>query len=162
MNCPKHNNRYYYNDYITPSNKDVIAIVHQLSGNQIESCFNYVSLNIEYVIDKQQYGFDEYWAFPEETISRRMGDCEDTSFLLASLLLASGINQNYIRVVIGFLHRKGHAWVEVDTSDYGWLILESTSDDVFCIGRNAYTIKTGYSNGYVPTTYVYNNSCIRV
>lgn len=35
-------------------------------------------------------GAEEYWAFPMETLYHRMGDCEDTSFLLSALYSAAG------------------------------------------------------------------------
>ena len=36
------------------------------------------------------YGDSEYWAYPIETIHHGYGDCEDTSFLLASLYVKAG------------------------------------------------------------------------
>jgi hypothetical protein len=61
-------------------------------------------------------GFDE-WLFPEETLARGGGDCEDLAFLLAALLEHSGISRTCIRVALGRLIdcRNGeggyHAWV---------------------------------------------------
>ncbi|MBR2254488.1 MAG: hypothetical protein IJ856_01500 [Candidatus Methanomethylophilaceae archaeon] len=40
--------------------------------------------------DMYLYGTYEYWIYPIETLYQGMGDCEDTSFLLASLLSLAG------------------------------------------------------------------------
>jgi hypothetical protein len=73
--------------------------------------------------------FDE-WLFPEETLARGGGDCEDLAFLLAALLEESGISRTCIRVALGRLvdHKSGeggyHAWVVYQCEDGGWQILE--------------------------------------
>lgn len=43
----------------------------------------------------------EFYQFPAETIALRKGDCDDSAFLLASLLVASGISEYCVRVVMG-------------------------------------------------------------
>jgi hypothetical protein len=74
-------------------------------------------------------GFDE-WLFPEETLARGGGDCEDLAFLLAALLEQSGISRTCIRVALGRLidQQTGeggyHAWVVYQCEDGGWEILE--------------------------------------
>lgn len=40
--------------------------------------------------DLYLYGTEEYWAYPMETLYFGCGDCEDTAFLMSSLLSASG------------------------------------------------------------------------
>ena len=47
--------------------------------------------------DLYLYGTEEYWAFPMETMYHRMGDCEDTSILLAALYSASGYTSSLLR-----------------------------------------------------------------
>lgn len=63
--------------------------------------WDYVTRSIDYVTDKSAFGLEDLWLFPEETLILGKGDCEDTSFLLASLLLASGISEQCVRVVMG-------------------------------------------------------------
>lgn len=41
--------------------------------------------SLEYAMDNETSGLMEYWSFPVETLFRGNGDCEDSSFLLASL-----------------------------------------------------------------------------
>ncbi|MHA1378547.1 MAG: transglutaminase domain-containing protein [Candidatus Helarchaeota archaeon] len=72
---------------------------------------------------------------------QKKGDCEDTSFLLASLLLALGLDIRGVRVVLGISYEwwdilkiwaGGHAWVEFYSETRGvWDLLESTSDSEF-------------------------------
>ena len=62
------------------------------------------------------------------------GDCEDSSFLLATLLLASGISEHCVRVVLGTVTTPdgsfGHAWVVYQNESGRWCLLESTLDAV--------------------------------
>jgi len=64
----------------------------------------------------------------------RKGDCEDSSFLLAALLLTSGISEHCVRVVLGKVVSSdgsyGHAWVVYQSEDGRWCLLESTLDSV--------------------------------
>jgi len=52
----------------------------------------------------------DYWQTPEETIIRGAGDCEDFTFLLASLFIAAGLEKP--AVMFGSYNEGGHAWVE--------------------------------------------------
>jgi transglutaminase-like putative cysteine protease len=94
--------------------------------------WDYVARSVEYVSDKKSCGMEDFWLFPEETVMIRKGDCEDSSFLLATLLLASGISQHCIRVVLGRVISPdgpfGHAWVVYLNEEGVWCILESTLD----------------------------------
>ncbi len=169
MICPKYRARperdYRVNEFITPNNPVVrekaieLKRIAEREGKEIvEVVFNFVSLEIKYVRDKKLYGYEEFWAFPEETLMRKLGDCEDTSFLLASLLIASGIYDKYVRVVLGKYRWYGHAWVEIETRE-GWYILESTSDSPLEVGKNAWKKEDGYKIGYNPELYVYRTTC---
>jgi len=59
------------------------------------ACWRYIR-TFSYMKDER-----DYWQLPAETLRLRSGDCEDLSFLLASLLLGSGISPYHIRVVFG-------------------------------------------------------------
>ena len=92
--------------------------------------WDYVTRSIEYVTDKSAFGLEDLWLFPEETLMLGKGDCEDTSFLLASLLLASGISEQCVRVVMGRVASPagayGHAWVVYQCESGQWCLLETT------------------------------------
>ncbi|GAB4309930.1 MAG: hypothetical protein Kow0069_09670 [Promethearchaeota archaeon] len=84
-------------------------------------------LSLEY--ERDPAGGD-FWQFPNETLARRGGDCEDLAFLLASLLLAEGLES---RVAFGWTFASNgsggyHAWTQVRYGDGGerWVDLETT------------------------------------
>ena len=64
------------------------------------------------------------WQFPDETLFIKTGDCEDRAFLMASLLLASGISNFNVRVALGKVRhwRKGKCYREYD---YSWVMYKS-------------------------------------
>lgn len=95
--------------------------------------WNFVIGHCTYVYDKEAQGLADFWQFPEETltVASGAGDCEDCSFLLASLLLASGISPFCVRACIGSVFDKGkdiggHAWVVYCDEAGKWRLLEST------------------------------------
>lgn len=96
--------------------------------------WGYVAEKIQYITDKRAFGIEDYWLFPEETLVLGKGDCEDSSFLLASMILASGISEHCVRVVLGRISTPdgayGHAWVVYQNESGCWCLLESTIDSV--------------------------------
>jgi len=102
---------YDVRDFVQPYNPEVQQIYRQL-GASVQRCLDFVCQNISYHKD-----IGEWWLFPSETIARGVGDCEDTSVLLASLLR----NFTDAYVVLGDYSGYGHAWVGA-----GNTILEST------------------------------------
>ena len=70
-----------------------------------------------WVIQNTQYKISKEWKEPEETISTGVGDCEDVTFLIASMLASLGVNRT--KVVAGYLIKPNsepepHTWNEVD------------------------------------------------
>ncbi len=94
--------------------------------------WDYAARSVEYVADKKSSGLEDFWLFPEETLVLCKGDCEDTSFLLGILLLASGISEHCVRIVLGRVSSPegdfGHAWVVYQNEAGQWCLLESTLD----------------------------------
>jgi len=73
--------------------------------------------NIEYTLDINNYGMNEYWAIPTLTLLRESGDCEDGAFLLHSLALHAGVPMERLRTYGGFVELEedipllgGHGW----------------------------------------------------
>lgn len=98
--------------------------------------WKYVAERITYVYDKEAHNLPDFWFFPEETLTIEKGDCEDSTYLLSSLLLASGISPFCVRAVLGIVHDEngnilgGHAW-PVYLDEWGkWRLLESTLDTI--------------------------------
>jgi hypothetical protein len=84
---------------------------------------------------KSSRAFDQ-WLFPEETLARKGGDCEDLAFLLGALLFASGISPYCIRVALGRIidwtepadpKSWDHSWVMYLRESGAWEILEPMS-----------------------------------
>jgi hypothetical protein len=68
------------------------------------------------------------WQFPDETLALKAGDCEDRAFLIASLLLASGVSPFNIRVAFGqmLVDNKpyDHMWVVYKNERGHWTLIE--------------------------------------
>jgi len=99
-----------------------------------KAVWNYVAKNIEYKVDRAS-AIADFWQFPAETLALKSGDCEDCAFLLASLLIASGISPFCVRVVFGKLNfpngnTVGHCWPVYKNESGDWVILESTVDAI--------------------------------
>lgn len=65
---------------------------------------------IEYEYDEDTTYMDEYPRYPVETLYERVGDCEDTSILMAALLKELGFE-------VGLLSLPGHVAVALKTVD---------------------------------------------
>jgi len=99
-------------DFIMPDVLEVRRLYSQI-GAKVWDLFDLVCRNFSYRRD-----IGEFWQFPEETIARKQGDCEDTSILLASLLR----NFSNAYTVLGSHKNLAHAWVV----DQAGRILETT------------------------------------
>lgn len=58
----------------------------------------FVQLNVDYVKDINQYGKSEHYVLPINTLIRRKGDCEDSSFLFQSIIYPLGLETKCIRI----------------------------------------------------------------
>ena len=88
----------------------------------VQCCFTYPDMVVPngmiYYLDEKNgsgdtllRGQEEYWMFPHETIHLGSGDCEDTSFLLASLYSAAGFDS-------ALINTPGHMLVAVVLEDF--------------------------------------------
>ena len=90
----------------------------------------FVQVCFDYTDDLDTFGYEEYWAFPIETLYLRCGDCEDTTFLCALLFDSAGYDAGVFLV-------PGHAFAAVSLDDYQepsghWV--QSTGLHVFSYG----------------------------
>ncbi|MBA7705773.1 hypothetical protein ES703_114612 [subsurface metagenome] len=97
-------------EFIQPDNPDVLAIFSQFGPNPW-ALYDFVCREIDYRRD-----IGEFWQTPSETL-RGIGDCEDTSILLTSLLR----NFTNAHVALGSFQGYGHAWCQLNGE-----ILETT------------------------------------
>ncbi len=95
------------------------------------AALRFVGGAIEYVPDADLYGCEDFWAAPAQTLYLHAGDCEDSSALLCSVLLAMGYDAL-------LLHFPGHVAVGVESDaeaegawEHGgkrYVLCESTTD----------------------------------
>jgi hypothetical protein len=96
--------------------------------------WDHVARGVKYDNDAKMERKADFWLFPSEVHTLGVGDCEDGSFLLASLLIGSGISPFNVRVALGELFDKagnslgGHCWPMYKNEAGLWCILESTFD----------------------------------
>ncbi len=94
---------------------------------RVEQIMEFMSKNIKYIPGSRKF---DTWMFPDETLALGGGDCEDRAFLLAALLLASGVSGYVVRVVLGKLYdadsrtSRDHVWVMYKNEDGLWMCLE--------------------------------------
>jgi predicted transglutaminase-like cysteine proteinase len=91
----------------------------------------WVVFNIDYMTDKEQYGYAELWVPPVMVLSTMKGDCEDGAFLIMSLALNAGVDPSRLRLYGGFVEAGegaaygGHAWVSYRReSDDEWVAVD--------------------------------------
>lgn len=146
MQCPTYNN-IAWNNFIRP--QDVSEVITQIPTT-IADAVNWVASNIKYITDIKNHGRIELFQKPGETLASRSGDCEDTAFLLSSILYNMRIPN---RVATGTRYGCGHAWVEAEDPETKSLyVLESTDGQIY-----PWELRSIY--GYQEQTYVYQNGC---
>lgn len=122
--------RLYYNlkDFIQPDNELVKKIADKLLNdlNPIAAAQDFVYRNVRYSRER-----GELWRYPEELLTQRniVGDCDDKSILLTSILRVF-TSPDKVFMVVGELYdnggSSGHTWVMHDGR-----ILESTACSTF-------------------------------
>jgi transglutaminase-like putative cysteine protease len=144
--------------------------------------------NIKYVSDLTNYGKQEYWALPTETIQKGSGDCEDGAFLIHSLALHAGVPHNRLRTYGGYVRMGednyqlgGHGWTSYKReTDNEWVVLDwcyypsatpiedrvpmsenyKYVDDMFYVSAFK-TVETPYSNRIRnPNTYSFKGGIV--
>jgi hypothetical protein len=100
---------------LSPWWPDELQIPNGSVEARVLAVWDAVATRVTYLLDKHQVeGGEDGWLPPEETWSRRVGDCEDHSLLMASMLRKLGIS---CWIVWGHANSGGHAWVEVQLGD---------------------------------------------
>ena len=129
--------KHFLTEFVQPNTASVITLlgrIQKMPGDFAANCLNWVRSNIEYpngnaeCVDWHYYEAfrikgpngqrevlrtkwaTDFWQFPAETMSLKMGDCEDGSILLCSLLRHEYSEQD-VFVTIGRFENMGHAWV---------------------------------------------------
>lgn len=98
-------------NYFQPNDFHIPAFSFASSDVLALEALKWVKANIEYKPDKSEYGMDEFWAYPYQTLGHKKGDCEDGAILLANILLKSGVPYWRIRLNAGSVNGGGHAYL---------------------------------------------------
>ncbi|MDX5592884.1 transglutaminase-like cysteine peptidase [Pseudovibrio sp. SPO723] len=64
-----------------------------------------INATLSYTLDRQNWGVTDYWASPEEALTRRRGDCEDYAILKYWSLALLGFDRDDMEVVAVFDQR---------------------------------------------------------
>lgn len=113
------------NDLVVSTVASIIVDGAKTDDAKAQTLLNYVVEHIEY---KADYG--DFWQFPNETISRSAGDCEDMAILLASFLLSQIGDDSRVYVAIGSYSDNpadGHAFVAYRRDSGDWVALDTSS-----------------------------------
>ena len=167
---PARNHETVLNTFITPDEQVVketaeyivSGLIRDSVEDRVAAAFNFVAMNIVYTSDRKQFGKNDWWQYASETlgqvftngnVAKMYADCEDSSFLLASLLLAMEIPGQNVRVGISDVH----AWVEVKLGGL-WYFFETTDDKEM---SSFITASSVVNKGYVYNVqvYVYYGGC---
>jgi len=98
----------------------------------------WVAANLTPLSDLSGWGVADHWAEPRETLYWGQGDNEDGAFLLASILVNSGIPISRVRVYIGTLGGVDHKWVAYyRSSDSNWVFLDWTNGSTYWNSKSA-------------------------
>jgi len=110
-----------------------LEIVNESDSDDIkmEKIQRWVVSHLEYMTDKDQYGYDELWVPPVMVLKTMKGHCEDGAFLIMSLALNAGVDSNRLRMYGGFVDAGpgalsgGHGWVAYSReSDDEWVAVD--------------------------------------
>ena len=126
-----------------------------------EGCFDFrVDVLKEFITQRIRYEDtqqrNDIWRRPDETLELKYGDCEDRAFLLASLMIASGLSKYVVRVSFGKISDTDgksydHVWVMYKNENGIWQLIEPLS---YCANFNKKNPNKTLS--YTPS-FVMNN-----
>lgn len=134
------------------------------SQGYAEFILSFVQVCFSYKYDSTSYGYDEYFAFPMETIYNGAGDCEDTSILCASIYKAAGYSAGVFVI-------PGHCIAAISIDNYVAGSVSSTYKNSVQQFTYTYSGKTYYgcettldSNeygiGFISTSYKLDGSTL--
>ena len=98
-------------------------------NTDILKIFKFCRKDSKYHSDNKVVGFPEYWMFPFEfKFLNKNGDCDDNSHYIVSYLIAAGVPEFRVRVVVGMTSSNfGHSTVYVLGDDLEtWYHINST------------------------------------
>ncbi|MBS3107351.1 hypothetical protein J4468_00370 [Candidatus Woesearchaeota archaeon] len=141
---PEQTTEFINNNFNFDSSTDIKMIFRQL-GNYMKNHFKKPLIAEE----------GDYWSFPEETLMKRMIECNDQAILLTSTLIElAKSNKNIAEayVVYGQLNDFGHMWTEVISAEGITYYFDPTNMNImngsFFMKKNDAIKKAGYNGKY--------------
>ena len=122
--------------YIMPNDLIVQAVVKKHGFSIVDNDTAVYNIQrwlmgfITYVTDQREDGVPEFWNFPFETLQRPLGDCDEGAILMATMMIASGVPSERVRVVAGNVREnanspwEGHCYCAYKASDDQWRIID--------------------------------------
>jgi predicted transglutaminase-like cysteine proteinase len=94
--------------------------------SRVETVNRAVNQAVRYVSDYEQHGVADLWSSPLETLASGAGDCEDYAIAKFAVLLAAGIPEKDIKLLLvrDLAVRQDHAVLTVRV-DGRWLVLDN-------------------------------------
>ena len=127
----------YVNFFLQYPNNTIAKLAGEITkglstdDEKVKAIQAWVVENIEYMEDKEQYGYDELWVPPVMLLQTMKGDCEDGAFLIMSLSLNAGVDPDRLRFYGGEVKAGqgaatgGHGWVAYRReTDDDWVVLD--------------------------------------
>ena len=106
--------------YCTTKNKTVPKVTGSNSDDLANKALKKVHSLIPYLGDPK-----EYWQYADETVYRRLGDCEDGAILMYNIMITSGVPAWRIRLNAGNVQGGGHCYLTyLRESDNTWYVLD--------------------------------------
>jgi len=148
--------------FIDSDNPEILNIAKSLTNSETEPVemakilYNFVKRNLYYDFPRAEEG-DYEFLYASEILERGKGVCSDYAILYTTLLRAAGIPARLAAGIpvytILFENEKeidmGHAWVEIQLPDYGWIPIDITPEDDFMSANYYLDIATEKGSGYL-------------
>lgn len=110
----------------------------QENDEKVFLLFNWVYQNIKYVQDSQSHLKVDFWQTPDETWSRKTGDCEDHTLLLMKMTELAGVPVWRMKACCGYIafndKKFGHCYPIYLREEYNeWALLDTTFYTRLCV-----------------------------
>jgi hypothetical protein len=81
-----------------------VPIVESIPG-----AIKWIEKNIKYKGDVEQYGYEDYWASPGETVASGYGDCEDMAILFLYMVYVNFGERGTLDILLNKERTRAHA-----------------------------------------------------
>lgn len=107
----------WINEQVTNPTDNIMKLSEQFKkfksdDVKILKILNWVHTYIKYVPDLKHWNVKEKWQRADQTLTMKIGDCEDGAILILVLARLSGIDHSKIKCVGGNVEGGGHCYVK--------------------------------------------------